>query len=220
MRKTPTFVSLFSGCGGMDLGFEQAGFTGLLSCDIDPLVISVHDANLNGRAAVLDLSRVPSAGLAGLRPDVVIAGPPCQGFSTLGKRQLADPRNSLVVTAVRHAVALRPKFVALENVQGAVSGQHAEYWQSAVKILSKAGYSTETHPIVSANFGVPQIRRRVLLLAWRDKRRSCPAANGSRLTGCSPGGRARGSEPRPQNTESGHSGIPHCAADWPASETL
>ena len=163
MRKTPTFVSLFSGCGGMDLGFEQAGFTGLLSCDIDPLVISV-----------LDLSRVPSAGLAGLRPDVVIAGPPCQGFSTLGKRQLADPRNSLVVTAVRHAVALRPKFVALENVQGAVSGQHAEYWQSAVKILSKAGYSTETHPIVSANFGVPQIRRRVLLLAWRDKRRSCP----------------------------------------------
>ena len=55
MRKTQTFVSLFSGCGGMDLGFEQAGFTGLLACDIDPLVISVHDANLNGRAAVLDL---------------------------------------------------------------------------------------------------------------------------------------------------------------------
>jgi len=76
MRKTQTFVSLFSGCGGMDLGFEQAGFTGLLACDIDPLVISVHDTNLNGRAAVLDLSRVPSGELAGLRPDVVIAGLP------------------------------------------------------------------------------------------------------------------------------------------------
>lgn len=174
MRKTPTFVSLFSGCGGMDLGFEQAGCRGLLACDIDPIAVSVHDENLNGPVVELDLSRFPSTELRGVRPDVVIAGPPCQGFSTLGKRKLADPRNSMVVTAVSHAVALRPKCVVMENVSGAVSGTHATYWNRAIEILTRAGFSTSTEQITSANFGVPQIRRRVLLFAWRGKRRSYP----------------------------------------------
>ncbi len=172
-RKPLKFVSLFSGCGGMDLGFEQAGFEGVLACDIDATSIAVHNANLKTPGLTVDLSSATPSCLLESRPDVVIAGPPCQGFSTLGKRLMADPRNSLILAAARHAVAIKPKMVVLENVSGAISGAHGAYWREAEQILTSAGFTTATHPIVSANYGVPQIRRRVLLVAWQGKDRMC-----------------------------------------------
>ena len=125
MSKNATFVSLFCGCGGMDLGFEQAGYEGLGAFDNDRGVIEVHSANLKGPSHVCDLNLNSAMWPHGARPDVVVAGPPCQGFSTLGKRDVSDPRNSLLVAAAKHAVRIQPTAIVIENVSGVVSGRHA-----------------------------------------------------------------------------------------------
>ena len=166
MTGRPKFLSLFSGCGGFDLGFQQAGFECLGAFDIDPLTIEVHRNAIRSPSAVCDLRSVARLDCK-RTPDVVIAGPPCQGFSTLGKRELKDPRNSLFVSAAKLAIAHRPKVVVIENVSGAVSGVLAKYWNQAVNLLQVSGYQTATKHIVSADFGVPQIRRRAVLFAWR-----------------------------------------------------
>lgn len=166
MTDRPTFLSLFSGCGGFDLGFELAGFDCLGAFDIDPLTVEVHQNALRSPSAVCDLSTVSRLDCK-RRPDVVIAGPPCQGFSTLGKREPKDPRNSLVVSAANLAIAHRPKVVVIENVSGATTGILARYWNQAQYLLQASGYRTATNHLVSANFGVPQIRRRAVLIAWR-----------------------------------------------------
>ncbi len=82
---------------------------------------------------------------------------------------LRDPRNSLVVTAAQLAVQHQPQVIVLENVSGAMSGQHATYWHQAERVIAKAGYKSVTQQVVSADFGVPQIRRRVVLIAWKSK---------------------------------------------------
>jgi DNA (cytosine-5)-methyltransferase 1 len=165
----PTFVSLFCGCGGVDVGFEQAGFRGIGAFDIDPGAIDVRAANLRGPAQVRDLRSEAFVGTTRRAPDVVVAGPPCQGFSTLGKRDPADPRNSLLIAAARHAVRLLPAVIVIENVSGVVSGHHARYWDQAHEIISRAGYTASTQMVLSSEFGVPQVRRRMLMIGWRTK---------------------------------------------------
>ncbi len=174
MVKLPTFASFFCGCGGLDLGFEQAGFVGRAAYDIDSDAVAVHNHNLKTRAHVCDLNQASFPKNKILRPDVVIAGPPCQGFSTLGKRMLDDPRNSLVVTAAQLAVRHQPQVIVLENVAGAMSGPHATYWHQAERVISNAGYKSVTQQLVSADYGVPQIRRRVVLIAWKSKSDTAP----------------------------------------------
>lgn len=176
MPKLLTFSSLFSGCGGLDLGFQEAGFHGLFACDKDLAAVEVHNQNLLTTSLQIDLSSHPLPSFKSLRPDVVLAGPPCQGFSTLGKRDANDPRNSLLVDAARHAVSMKPKFIILENVVGAISGELAVYWDAASAIMRRAGFNTETYPIASSDFGVPQIRRRVIMFGWlgREKPKFSP----------------------------------------------
>ena len=177
MSKAPTFVSLFSGCGGLDLGFEQAGFSGLAAFDIDRTAIETHNANVRTRGSVCDLAQISSLKSVIATPSVVIAGPPCQGFSTLGLRRLNDPRNSLVVAGTQLAIELRPKAIVIENVSGVVSGEHYCYWLRAESLLKDAGYSVSTQKVTSADFGVPQIRRRVVMIAWKGKGKFEPFFN-------------------------------------------
>jgi len=174
MPKALTFASLFSGCGGLDLGFEQAGFRGLAAYDIDRIAIDTHNANLRTPGHVCDLAGMSSLKSKIAIPTVVIAGPPCQGFSTLGLRRLDDPRNSLVVVGTQLAIDLRPKAIVLENVSGVISGEHQSYWRQAELLLKHAGYSVTTHKVTSSDFGVPQIRRRVVMIAWQGKGEFAP----------------------------------------------
>jgi len=164
--RKPSFVGLFCGCGGFDLGFEQAGYRSVAAFDIDSQAVENFNRNLLGSARSCDLSVLHNLQLP-TRPDVVIAGPPCQGFSTLGHRAEHDPRNSLLVRAATLAARCQPRVVLIENVLGAIAGVHHSYWIKARRILELNGFYTREFRIVGTDFGIPQIRRRVILLAAR-----------------------------------------------------
>ncbi len=160
-----SFVSLFSGCGGLDLGFQQAGFANIGAYDADQNALAVHAQNFKSRTYRCDLSSgvLPNALNAG--PAVVLAGSPCQGFSTIGKRVLDDSRNNLLLCAGRIAIALRPKVFVAENVPAATSGEHVKYWDQLNAMLVQAGYACKTISLNAADFAVPQVRRRLFLIA-------------------------------------------------------
>lgn len=172
----PTFVSLFCGCGGFDLGFLREGFRCLGAFDNDPNAVECCRRNAHKQAIQCDLSDNPGQ-LLSLRPTVVLAGPPCQGFSTAGKRIVDDPRNDLVPQAVHLASTMRPEVVLLENVGGILSGQHRTYWETAEGSLQSSGYRTASLVINSQDLGVPQTRKRAVLFAWRSRIRSIPDLN-------------------------------------------
>jgi DNA (cytosine-5)-methyltransferase 1 len=159
----PTFASLFSGCGGFDDGFRMRGIRPTAAFDIDQQAIEAYNANLPGVGRVLDL------GLANpdiRRPDILLAGSPCQGFSTSGKRLVSDPRNNLLVRAGQIALGLLPKVFILENVPAAISGKHETRWRLVEDMLRWHGYNVRRFIAVGPESGVPQLRRRLFLVAW------------------------------------------------------
>jgi DNA (cytosine-5)-methyltransferase 1 len=167
MSSKPSFISLFSGCGGLDAGFIESGFTCKQAFDIDKKVIDIHRMNLGESGTVADLREITKVELlkAG-RPSVVVAGSPCQGFSTAGKRELHDPRNSLLLHAGKIAIQVKPKVFIAENVSGALSGDHKIYWHDLEDMLREAGYSTTTLKLNASELGLAQMRSRVIMLAW------------------------------------------------------
>jgi DNA (cytosine-5)-methyltransferase 1 len=163
---SPTFGSLFSGCGGFDLGFTQSGFRCVGAFDLDPIAVENHSANLGSPAFEWDLRKgLPDDALAGV--DVLVAGPPCQGFSLAGDRRMDDPRNELLPLAARIAADIQPKVFVAENVAGSRSGEHRKYWESVMGIMKHAGYAAREFTCVGTDFGVPQVRKRCLVIAWR-----------------------------------------------------
>lgn len=97
----------------------------------------------------------------------MIAGPPCQGFSTAGKRDIDDPRNHLLISAAQIAINMSPKVFVLENVPGVVLGRHRRYWQKLREIFISNKYQTTDFVIDSQNIGLAQTRKRLFFLAWR-----------------------------------------------------
>lgn len=166
MRKPKhTFATLFSGCGGFDFGFHQSHYECIGAFDNDPIAVATYNKNYRKVGVVADL-----AGMSiqlDKRPDVVVAGPPCQGFSTLGKRVFEDPRNSLFVLAARIAVTWKPQVVLIENVTGILAGKMRSHFLRAEGLLLEAGYKTQVLRVCAKDFGLPQIRQRVILLAVR-----------------------------------------------------
>lgn len=132
--------------------------------DIWPLAVENYHNNIGEHAHVWDLSngRIPQS----VECDVVVAGSPCQGFSTVGKRDLDDPRNHLLQAAVKIAIAAKPKIMVFENVLGILQGDHKEHWNRAHKRLKSAGYKTDTLILDARNTGTPQSRKRAFLIAW------------------------------------------------------
>ncbi len=165
LRSSPSFISLFSGCGGLDLGFIKAGFVPKAAYDIWPLAVENYERNLGQHIQILDLShaKIPYTGQC----DIVVAGSPCQGFSTVGKRILDDPRNNLLHSAVKIAIDANPKVMIFENVPGILQGGHKKHWDLACKTIEIAGYNFSGMIIDSREIGVPQTRKRVILVAWK-----------------------------------------------------
>jgi len=165
------YVSLFSGCGGFDVGFSQAGFECVGAVDIDKKALAVLENNLGGPVYHFDLSTGELPRELPTSVDVVLSGSPCQGFSTLGKRNVNDPRNSLLLAGGLAAIKLNAKVFVAENVMAVRSGEHRLYWDELSKTLRGSGYQTEEIVIDSRNVGVPQSRRRIFLLAWRTQKK-------------------------------------------------
>lgn len=161
------FASLFSGCGGFDIGFISEGFTPVAAYDLDQSACLNFEHNIGKHIFNVDLTRqFPEKNkLNGI--DVLIAGPPCQGFSTAGKRNVDDKRNHLLTHTAKLATEISPKVLVVENVPGVLAGAHSKYWEELIFIMNQAGYHTQTIKCETSSLGMPQVRKRVLLFAWR-----------------------------------------------------
>ena len=175
-KKRPIAVDLFAGAGGMTLGFEQAGFDVLASVEIDPVHCATHQFNfpmcsiLCQDVADLRGSEIrKKSAIGGREIDVVISGSPCQGFSMMGKRDVDDPRNSLIFHFQRLVLELKPKFFVMENVPGIASGEHKELLNILISSFMEAGYKVEeNYQVLNAvNYGVPQARKRLFLIGCK-----------------------------------------------------
>lgn len=161
----------------MSLGFEQAGIDVVAAVDSEPIHVEAHKANFpDCQALRADLSQLSGnelrreTGLEGKDIDVLFGGPPCQGFSTGGRRRLDDPRNTLLLQFARLVSELQPSYFVIENVDGLLMGEANEILESLLTCVESAGYSV-VRPVKifdAKDFGVPQTRRRVFILGYRE----------------------------------------------------
>lgn len=175
-QQRPIGVDLFAGAGGMTLGFEQAGFDVLAAVEIDPIHCATHEFNFPHTAilcrSIEDITgeEIRKHSYIGDRQiDVVFGGPPCQGFSIIGKREFYDPRNALILHFVRLVLELKPLFFVMENVPGLAFNKHQKLLDETIELFYSNGYQVEEDYRVlnAANYGVPQDRSRLFLLGNR-----------------------------------------------------
>lgn len=175
-------VSLFSGCGGLDLGFERAGFNVIWANEFDK---SIHETyRLNHPNTTLNTSDIRT--LTGNDiPDCdgIIGGPPCQAWSEGGKGLgIEDPRGQLFWDYIRIVKEKKPKFFLIENVQGILEEKHKESLDSFLKVLRDAGYNITYELLNAADYKIPQDRYRVFFIGIRNdlhNRYSFPDAESS-----------------------------------------
>lgn len=169
----PNVIDLFCGCGGFSLGFERAGFNILLGIDVWKDALETFSYNHKGSKTLLaDLSTIKPQDTVALlddRPvDVIIGGPPCQGFSIAGKRIVDDTRNKLYKSFVAFVEHFQPKAFVLENVPNILSIGGGVVRDSIVTDFSNLGYTVEYKILTSSDFGVPQNRRRAIFVGLKN----------------------------------------------------
>jgi DNA (cytosine-5)-methyltransferase 1 len=161
----PGFIDLFSGAGGLSLGLQEAGWKPLLSVDHWPDGLRTYQANFPGSEVLCDdISTLTEKRLAQLvrdHPEWVVGGPPCQGFSTVGKRERDDPRNRLMREFVRIVSIVRPWGVLVENVIGL---RDMRFVDEVCRLFDKVGYHVRPLVFTAADYGVPQLRRRIIFV--------------------------------------------------------
>lgn len=169
----PIAIDLFSGAGGLSLGFEQAGFDVVAAIEVDPIHAAVHKFNFPNCAVLPEsIKRLSGekirkkAGLGRRRIDVVAGGAPCQGFSLMGQRALDDPRNSLVREFVRIVSELEPSYFVFENVKGLTVGKHKQFLEEIIEAFTYLGYRVRLpwQVLNASHYGVPQDRERLFLI--------------------------------------------------------
>lgn len=177
-KKKPKAIDLFCGCGGLTLGLKQAGFMVVGAVDIDHLAVETYKAN-HPRVEVweesictLTTQRVKrKLNLKKGELDLLAGCPPCQGFSTMqtlnGGWQVKDHRNKLVLEFLRFVKELMPKAIMMENVPGL-----KKYWRfrGFCTELKKLGYEINFDVLDAADYGVPQRRKRLILLAGKNRK--------------------------------------------------
>jgi DNA (cytosine-5)-methyltransferase 1 len=159
-------VSLFSGCGGMDLGFAGAGFAVVRAIDLDPAAAAVHAANFGTPAVPGDVTATDfSAWRRELGSvDVVLGGFPCQGFSKAGPKRADDPRNGLYRAMLAAVRELRPACFVAENVEGLAQNFGGRYLEQISCDFGRLGYQVAVALIDAIGYGVPQHRRRIFFV--------------------------------------------------------
>jgi DNA (cytosine-5)-methyltransferase 1 len=176
-------LDLFCGCGGMSKGLQDAGFDVIAGIDIWDKAIESYSSNFNHISLCKDLSnygpeqfslehKIEKTGI-----DVIVGGPPCQGFSIAGKRDLKDPRNSLFMEFVKYINYFRPKVFIMENVMGILSMKNSEN-EKVIDIIEKelsVNFNCTIHKLYASDFEVPQNRRRVIIIGInKELNKFCP----------------------------------------------
>jgi DNA (cytosine-5)-methyltransferase 1 len=176
--KTPTGIELFAGCGGLSTGFLDAGLHVVAGFEIDQRAVDAYEYNhayRGSRGYVADLKVMSGTELlrhAGIEcADFIIGGPPCQPFSIAGKREGArDDRADLIGHFVRIVDELKPAVFLLENVPNLASIEGGTILEAAKAAFRRLGYSVDHRVVSAADFGVPQNRKRLIVLGVKGKR--------------------------------------------------
>jgi len=164
-------VSLFSGGGGLDLGFLSEGYNIIWAIDNNKNAVNTYKVNVGDHIICedinkIDISKIPYA-------DVVIGGPPCQSFSLAGKRNVEDKRGQLVWRYINIIERVRPQAFVFENVTGLLSAKNSQ-GEKIIDLLKIAfkniGYSVEQQVMNAADYGVPQKRKRVIIVGLKEKK--------------------------------------------------
>ena len=170
-----TAISLFAGCGGSSLGYRMAGFRELLAVEWDDNAVATFRLNFPDvpiyHGDICGLSGDECMRFAGIgrgELDILDGSPPCQGFSTAGKRRYADCRNSLFGEYARLLAELQPRVFVMENVTGIVKGYMKQIYLEIAKTLRDCGYRVKGQILNAMYFGVPQSRERVFLIGARN----------------------------------------------------
>jgi DNA (cytosine-5)-methyltransferase 1 len=173
----PKVVDLFCGAGGLSTGFRMAGFEVILGIDHIPVFCETFEKNdhksICGDIREITIKQINNA-VENQKVDIVVGGPPCQGFSMAGRRDPKDPRNSLFMEFVRIVDGLKPKFFVMENVPGILTMKTANgelVKDIILREYEKIGYKVEVKKLHSADYGVPQKRKRVIFIGTNTDRR-------------------------------------------------
>jgi DNA (cytosine-5)-methyltransferase 1 len=172
----PTVISTFAGAGGSSLGYSMAGYRELLAVEWDDNAVATFGLNFPGvpvyHGDICKLSVDECLHLAGLtgprQLDVLDGSPPCQGFSTAGKRDMADDRNQLFREYVRLLRGLQPKVFVMENVSGLVKGKMKLIFADILRELKASGYVVSCKLLNAMYFNVPQSRERLIFIGVRE----------------------------------------------------
>jgi DNA (cytosine-5)-methyltransferase 1 len=163
-------ADLFCGIGGFSKGFEKAGFNVIFGLDNWDIALKTFKKNHTGAESLnQDITEVPDSFYKNYnrKIDVIIAGPPCQGFSMSGKRDINDKRNTLFEEVIRAVRIIQPKIVLIENVVGLLSMKNPDgkFVKEIIKEkLEEIGYQTEYQILNASDYGVPQSRKRVVFI--------------------------------------------------------
>ncbi len=171
----PTVISTFAGCGGSSLGYQMAGFHELLAVEWNQNAVDTFRLNFPDvpvyHGDIGKLTGAECMRLAGIEKgalDVLDGSPPCQGFSTAGKRKFDDPRNSLFKEYARLLSELQPRVFVMENVTGMVKGCMKQAYLAIIKTLRECGYKAKGEVLNAMYFNVPQSRERVIIIGVRE----------------------------------------------------
>jgi len=167
-------IDLFCGCGGLSYGFECAGVNILLGIDNDATALKAFENNhKNAKTICGDITTTTLSDIkkhiGDKKIDLIIGGPPCQGMSLSGPRKFDDPRNKLYLSYIRLVEEIKPEAFVIENVPGLVGLFKGQIKDSIIERLTALGYDVQYKILCSADYGVPQSRRRVVFVGLKDK---------------------------------------------------
>lgn len=180
-------IDLFCGCGGLSKGFEMAGFEPILAIDFWKDAIETYNYNNRNKIGICeDVAKLDDKFLENLNKnnDIcgIIGGPPCQGYSTVGKRDINDDRNYLYLQYYRIVEKIKPEFFVLENVKGLLTLNNGKFKEDIINRFSKLGYDVKHKLLNAADYGVPQNRNRVFFVGIKNKKFVFPEINQNKIT--------------------------------------
>ena len=167
INEKPTVAGLFSGCGGLDLGFINAGFDVVWANDFFKEAVDTYKKNIGDHIVLGDITKIPSSEIPN-NFDILLGGFPCQGFSIANiKRSMEDERNFLYKEMLRIVKDKQPKYFVAENVKGLLSMQQGRVIEMIVNDFKELGYDVNYKLLKASDYGVPQNRERVIIMGNR-----------------------------------------------------